>query len=85
MAKRDPDKTARNRIIAAIKAKLRTLLPQVLKDTGYESEASLNAIIGSKHDDFFDLKHDVVPSHEQFVMHWLTGYVSFQIMEEFLE
>ncbi|WDI40471.1 hypothetical protein [Bremerella sp. P1] len=75
MAKRDPNKTARNRIIAAIKEKLRSLLPRVLKDTGYSSEASLNATIGSKHDDFFDLKHDVVPSHEQFVMHWMEGFV----------
>jgi len=74
VAKRDPDKTARNRIIAAIKEKLRSLLPQVLKYTDYESEASLNATIGSKNDDFFDLKHDVVPSHEQFVMHWLKGF-----------
>jgi hypothetical protein len=74
VAKRDPDKTARNVIIAGIKEKLRALLPQVLKDTGYESEASLNATIGSKHDNFFDLKHDVVPSHEQFIMHWLNGF-----------
>jgi len=52
MAKRDPDKTARNRIVEAIKVKLRSILPQVLKETGYTSEASLNATIGSKNDDF---------------------------------
>jgi hypothetical protein len=74
VAKRDPDKTARNRIVEAIKAKLRSILPQVLKDTGYTGEASLNATIGSKHDDFFDLKHDVISSHDEFIMQWLTGF-----------
>lgn len=74
MAKRDPDKTARNRIVAAIKEKRRELLPQVLKDTKYDSEASLNATIGSKHDDFFDLKHDVIESHDAFIMQWLKGF-----------
>lgn len=74
MAKRDPDKSARNRIIEAIKLKLRFLLPQVLKDTGMDSEASLNATIGSKHDDFFDLKHDVIVDHIAFVSQWLTGF-----------
>jgi hypothetical protein len=57
-----------------MKLELRALLPKVLKDTGYKDEASLNATIGSKHDDFFDLKHDVIPSSEQFVTHWLKGF-----------
>lgn len=74
MAKRDPDKTARNRIVAAIKEDRRLLLPQVLRDTGFSSEASLNATIGSKHDDFFDLKHDVIESHDAFIMQWLKGF-----------
>ncbi len=74
MAKRDPDKTARNRIVAAIKEERRLLLPQVLKDTGFSSEASLNATIGSKHDEFFDLKHDVIESHDAFIMQWLKGF-----------
>lgn len=74
MAKRDPNKTARNRIIANLKSELRVLLPSVLKDTRYPSEASLNATIGSKHDDFFDLKHDVIPNHEAFVNYWFKGF-----------
>ena len=73
MAHRDPNKTARNRIIESIKQDLRTLLPSVLKATQVDSEASLNAKIGSKHDDFFDLKHDVIGSHDEFVMRWLEG------------
>lgn len=73
MAKRDPNKTARNRMIAALKIKLRELLPQVLDDTGIASEQSLNAIIGSKNDEFFDLKNDVIYSQDEFVSRWLEG------------
>lgn len=73
MAKRDPNKTARNRIVEALKTKLRELLPDVLADTDIESEQSLNALIGSRNDDFFDLKHDVINSQEQFVSLWLRG------------
>jgi hypothetical protein len=73
MTKRDPDKTARNRIIKTYKAELRELLPKVLKETGRDDEQSLNAILGSKNDEFFDLKHDVIHSQEQFVNHWLSG------------
>jgi len=73
MAKRDPNKTARNRIIEAIKLKLRQLLPTVLSEVGLESEQSLNAKIGSKNDKFFDLKHDVIYSQEEFVSRWIEG------------
>lgn len=71
MAKRDPNKTARNRMIEAIKVKLRELLPDVLKEANLESEQSLNAILGSKNDEFFDLKNEVIHSQEQFVTRWL--------------
>lgn len=73
MAKRDPSKTARNRIIQAIKKQLRGLLPEVLAAVKLTSEASLNAKIGSKTDDFFDLKNDVIPSHDVYVSRWLEG------------
>lgn len=73
MAKRDPDKSARNRIVAKIKVQLRSLLPEVLKDTGQDSEASINAIIGCKNDEFFDLKHDVIPDHTTFITQWIKG------------
>ena len=38
MAKRDPNKTARNKRITAMKERLRELLPKVLKETGLDSE-----------------------------------------------
>ncbi|WP_206601866.1 hypothetical protein [Xenorhabdus sp. KK7.4] len=73
MAKRDPNKTARNRMIKAIKLKLREILPEVLKETGFKNQQSLNATIGSKNDEFFDLKNDVIHSQEEFVSRWLEG------------
>lgn len=73
MAKRDPNKSARNRIIKKIKEELRTLLPVVLDETGVKDEASLNAKIGSKTDDFFDLKTEVINSDNEFTIKWLSG------------
>lgn len=73
MAKRDPNKTARNKIIKAYDVKLRDRLPKVLAATGIENLHSLNALIGSRNDDFFDLKHDVITNQDQFVSSWLKG------------
>lgn len=73
MAKRDPNKTARNRIIETLKTDLRKLLPKVLKETGLKLEQVLNAKLGSKNDEFFDLKNDVINSQEEFVSRWLKG------------
>ena len=73
MPKRDPNKSARNRIIESLKKELRELLPTVLKETGERSEAALNATLGSKSDEFFDLKNDVIHSQDQFVNQWMTG------------
>jgi len=73
MAKRDPNKSARNRIIASIKEQLRDIVDEVLEDVGLSDEASLNATIGSKNDEFFDLKQDVIHSHDEFVLRWMKG------------
>ena len=51
MAKIDPDKSARYRIIEKIKVELREILPDVLVATGAKNEASLNAKIGSAYSD----------------------------------
>ena len=66
-------KTARNRLIQAMKIKLRDLLPEVLRDSGINGEASLNAKLGSRNDDFFNLKDDVINSGDQFSSQWLHG------------
>ncbi|WP_147820207.1 topoisomerase [Salidesulfovibrio onnuriiensis] len=75
MAKRDPNKTARNKRVKELKEQRRDLLGQVLKDTGIETEQSLNAIIGSKNDTYFDLKHDVISSAEEFIKRWISELV----------
>lgn len=39
MAKRDPNKTARNKQVEKLKGELRMLLKQVLNETGIQTEA----------------------------------------------
>jgi hypothetical protein len=73
MAKRDPNKTARNKAIDCLQAQLRTLLPAALAELNYPSEASLNAFIGSKAGDFIDLKNDIIKSPEEYLSKWLAG------------
>ena len=73
MLKRDPNKTARNRLILRFKEDLRGLLPAVLKETRLTDEAVLNATLGSKNGEFIDLRNDVILSSEQFVNKWLTA------------
>lgn len=74
MAKRDPNKTARNKRISAMKTRLRDLLPAVLKETGIDSEASLNAKIGGKADEFIDLKNEVITSAEHYASLYLDSF-----------
>ncbi|WP_271606207.1 MULTISPECIES: hypothetical protein [unclassified Bradyrhizobium] len=69
--KRAPIKTARNKEIAAMTAKLRALLPDVFAQTGIKDEASLNAKIGGKADEFIDLKNEVITSP----LHYVTLYL----------
>jgi len=74
VAKRDPNKTARNKRITTMKDQLRALLPKVLKETGLDSEASLNAKIGGKADEFIDLKNEVITSPEHYASLYLDGF-----------
>lgn len=73
MAKRDPNVTARNKTIKAMTDQMKEIQPQVLLETGRESEASLNAYIGSKADDFIDLETEVITTPEHYVYCWLEG------------
>jgi hypothetical protein len=73
MATRDPNKTARNLTISEIKDKLRANVSDVLTETGYASEQSLNAFIGSKAGDFIELKTEVIRSPEEYISKWLSG------------
>jgi hypothetical protein len=74
MAKRDPIETARNKRIEDMKDQLRTLLPTVLKDTGFATESSLNAKIGGKAAEFIDLKNEVIHSPTDFAAKYCEGF-----------
>jgi hypothetical protein len=74
LANRDPIKTARNARIAIMKERLRELLPQVLNDTGFDNEASLNAKIGGKAAHFINLLDEVIISPEQYRSLFLQGF-----------
>ena len=77
MAKRDPELTARNRMINDISSQLEEMRPTVLKVTGYETVFSLHGKIGSKFDQYIDIKNVVVYSPEQFIALWLEGLKLF--------
>jgi hypothetical protein len=71
---RDPVKTERNRMIAAMKIELKAMLPQVLAETGYTSEQSFNAMIGGKAAEFIDLHHEVILSPDAYAALYMRGF-----------
>lgn len=73
MAKRDPNVTARNKAIAQITEDMKALQGACFKESGRNNEASLNAFIGSKADDFIDLKHEVITTPDDYVHKWIAG------------
>jgi hypothetical protein len=79
MAKRDPNKTARNKMIEAIKNQRRALQPKVFAELAaveggkYCNELSLNAFIGSKTDDYIDLTEAVINSPLEYTSKWIAG------------
>jgi hypothetical protein len=57
-----------------MKNQLRDLLPTVLKETGFEDEASLNAKIGGKADEFLDLRNEVIHSPTDYAARYCQGF-----------
>jgi hypothetical protein len=74
MAKRDPEKTARNKIINGLTSELQEIQDEVLAKTGFDSVHSLHGKIGGKFDQFIDIKNEVISSPEHFISLWLEGY-----------
>ncbi|MDO3641345.1 hypothetical protein [Mucilaginibacter sp. L3T2-6] len=74
MAKRDPEKTARNKIIDELTARLQAMEAEVLKNTGIDSVHSLHGKIGGKFADYIDIKNEVIISADHFISSWLQGY-----------
>ena len=67
MAKRDPAKSARNKQAKKLRAQMDELLHDVLDDTGCESLASLNAKIGSKHEQLANVKERCIRTGDEFL------------------
>lgn len=74
MAKRDPEVTARNKIIRELSEEIQKLLPEVLAKTKFDNIHSLNGKIGGKFDQFIDIKNEVITSSDHFISLWLQGY-----------
>lgn len=73
MAKRDPEKTARNKVIDGFTSQLKDLLPSMLSETGIESMHSFNGLYGGKFADYIDIKNEVILSPDHFVSLYLEG------------
>ena len=74
MAKRDPEKTAKNKLIKELTEKLEELLPGVLEETGIKSVYSLNGLFGSKFAEYIDIKNEVIHSPDHFISLYLSGF-----------
>lgn len=74
MATRNPETTARNKIINELTAELQRLQDEVLEKTQFDSIHSLHGKIGGKFDQFIDIKNEVITSYEHFISLWLEGY-----------
>ena len=74
MAKRNPEITARNKVINELTAQLKAIQDEVLKVTGFSSVHSMHGKIGGKFDQFIDIKNEVITSPEHFISLWLEGY-----------
>ena len=74
MATRDPEKTARNRKIAAMTADLEKILEEVLNETGLQSNKSVHAVYGGKFADYIDMQNQVIHSPDHFVALYLEGF-----------
>ncbi|WP_051621311.1 hypothetical protein [Leeuwenhoekiella sp. MAR_2009_132] len=74
MPKRDPELTARNKLIKGLSAEIKILLPDVLHKTKFDNVHSLNGKIGGKFDQFIDIKNELITSSDHFISLWLQGY-----------
>jgi hypothetical protein len=73
MTASDLEKTAKNKSINALSKELKALLPDVLSETGIQSEQSLHGIYGGKFADYIDIKNEIVHSPDHFVTLYLEG------------
>ena len=80
MAKRDPNKTARNRKIEELKRDLCSLQQKVFYEIKhiypqYNTENKLNAFIGSKTGEYLNLHNDVIKTPLEYQSLWIKGFL----------
>ena len=75
MAKRDPEKTKRNKVIAGLTERINELKPQVLKLTGYQKEQTLHGTYGGKYAEYIDIKNEVIDTPDQFIALYFQGFL----------
>lgn len=73
MAKRDPEKTARNKRVEKLSGEMEAILGAVLEETGCTSLLSLNAKIGSKHEELVNVKHRCIRGPDEFLSLYMDG------------
>ncbi|MDC7225221.1 MAG: hypothetical protein PQJ61_00490 [Spirochaetales bacterium] len=74
MAKRDPEKTLRNKKINEITIEIKKLLPEVIRLTSAKNEHSLNGKYGGKYSAYIDIKNEIILSPEQFISLYFNGF-----------
>lgn len=80
MAKRDPEKTARNKRIIEISEVLNTIRPEVMRVSECTSEQSLHGKIGGKNAEFIDIRNEIIYTPDQYIGLWLQGFL--KVLEE---
>lgn len=83
MAIRDPEKTARNKLISTLTGELKSMLEEVLLDTKATNELSLHAYFATRKAKYIDLKHQVIASPEQYISIFVKGLKSDLLDEGF--
>ncbi|HLO44071.1 MAG TPA: hypothetical protein VK175_07055 [Leadbetterella sp.] len=74
MAKRNPETTARNKLINNLTIELESLQAEVLEKTQFRNVHTLHGKIGGKFDKLIDIRNEVINSPEHFISLWLEGY-----------
>lgn len=79
MATKDPNITARNRMVKDLKERRRALQPKVFaelqdyEDGAYCNEASLNALIGGKSAEYINVREVVIRTPMEYASLWMSG------------
>lgn len=76
MGTKEADNARRELEILKLTEKIKNLLPEVLKITGYRNELSLNATYGAKYAMYIDIKNAVIDTPQQFKMLYLQGFLN---------